>query len=92
MTVVFTYYQDTMTIEFIKMVKIKFRDIINELFTKIRTKITQKMREFEEATEILSYDQEVMSSLNIWPIDQVRIRFLLLAILTTTVPSVCINL
>lgn len=89
---VFTYYQDTMTIEFIKMVKIKFRDIINELFTKIRTKITQKMREFEEATEILSYDQEVMSSLNIWPIDQVRIRFLLLAILTTTVPSVCINL
>lgn len=92
MTVVFTYYQDTMTIEFIKMVKIKFRDIINELFTKIRTKITQKMREFEEATEILSYDQEVMSSLNIWPIDQVRIRFLLLVILTTTVPSVCINL
>lgn len=74
------------------MIKIKFRDIMEELLTKIRTNLTSKFRAIENVTEILAFDQEVMRSINIWPIEHVEIKFLLLAMLTQMVPSVSIIL
>lgn len=70
------------------MVNRNFRHIIKELFGKLRTSLKLKIRGIENVTEILSFDQEVMGSIHIWPIDQVDIKILLLAILTQLIPNV----
>lgn len=60
------------------------------ILEKIRTKLSLILQKFENTTEILSYDRELMSRYNIWPIDRFDIKFMLFIILAMLIPSVSI--
>lgn len=60
------------------------------ILEKIRTKLSLILQKFENTTEILSYDRELMSRYNIWPIDRFDTKFMLFIILAMLIPSVSI--
>lgn len=59
------------------------------LIEKIRSKLTlDNLFKYEQITEILSYDRQIMKQLNIWPPERVDIRLLFFYFFTMGIPSV----